>query len=94
MEIEYDPTTGKFKEPYPWVKPFISWDVQRLRRNMLLDLTDDKEVSDIPNSVKQKWAEYRQALRDLPQTYGAGSGETPSIDPWKVRFPVNPNGEE
>lgn len=94
LDLEYVPTTNTFKEPYPWKKPHMSWQDIRARRNVILTITDDKDLPDMPESVKQKWQAYRQALRDLPQTYGASSGAIPSLDPWKVRFPQDPDGKE
>lgn len=39
-------------------------DEQRLQRNILLGSTDSTQVDGFPN--KDKWATYRQELRDLP----------------------------
>ena len=40
----------------------------REERNDLLMETDYIMVSDYPHTDKQAWLDYRQALRDLPQT--------------------------
>jgi hypothetical protein len=42
------------------------WERLRLRRDKLLTDTDYRMVSDAPWDV-QPWAQYRQALRDLPK---------------------------
>lgn len=50
-------------------------------RDLLVGLTDWTQAADSPLTEEQRaaWATYRQALRDLPQTY---SGEGPI--PWPV----------
>lgn len=50
-------------------------------RDLLMGLTDYTQANDSPLSETQRaaWATYRQALRDLPETY---SGEGPI--PWPV----------
>jgi len=91
-EITYNPTIADFDKPWPWKKPHSTWEMVRGWRNDQLTRTDYKEPLDAPDSVKAKWAEYRQALRDLPQTYGAThSGEVPAVDPWKVHMPTPPD---
>ena len=42
----------------------------RVQRDSLLLSTDWTQASDVPQSTKDKWAPYRQALRDLPQQAG------------------------
>lgn len=42
----------------------------RKERNILLAATDWTQAVDIPQTVKDKWAPYRQALRDVPQQEG------------------------
>lgn len=44
--------------------------VARVQRNALLAQTDWAQVVDTPQSLKDKWAPYRQALRDVPQQEG------------------------
>jgi hypothetical protein len=46
----------------------ITWEQIRSKRNNLLALSDYTQMSDWPGD-KTSWATYRQALRDLPQTY-------------------------
>jgi hypothetical protein len=52
-------------------------------RDLLMNITDWTQAADSPLTETQRaaWAEYRQALRDLPQTYG---GEGP------IEWPVAP----
>lgn len=45
-------------------------DLIRDLRNTLLIKCDWTQVSDLPDSVKIPWSEYRQKLRDLPQQEG------------------------
>ena len=49
----------------------VTWDIVRANRNALLAQSDWTQLSDAPLTTEQKaaWAEYRQALRDLPETY-------------------------
>ena len=46
----------------------ITWEQIRSKRNNLLALSDYTQMADWPGD-KTAWATYRQALRDLPQTY-------------------------
>lgn len=45
-----------------------TWDDIRAKRNKLLALSDHKVMPDYP-SDKQVWIEYRQALRDITETF-------------------------
>lgn len=47
------------------------WDLIRGKRNQLLSACDWTQLPDTVMSFTQTqaWSEYRQALRDLPQTY-------------------------
>jgi hypothetical protein len=42
----------------------------RIERNRLLAETDWTQGFDVPQSTQDKWAPYRQALRDVPQQEG------------------------
>jgi hypothetical protein len=46
----------------------ITWEQIKSRRNNLLTSSDYTQMADWPGD-KTAWAAYRQALRDLPQTY-------------------------
>ena len=46
----------------------------RARRTMLLEKTDWTQNADVPQATKDKWAEYRQALRDITITYDSLEG--------------------
>lgn len=94
VDIEYDPETGGFKTPYPWKKPHMTWEGIREWRTKLLTGSDYKVADDMPPALKAEWEAYRQSLRDLPQTHGAVSGETPNTDPWKIKPKEAPDGGE
>jgi len=42
----------------------------RFERNRLLSVCDWTQAADVPQATKDKWAPYRQALRDIPQQPG------------------------
>jgi hypothetical protein len=46
----------------------VNWDLVKAKRDRLLLKSDYTQMSDWPGD-KEAWAIYRQALRDLPQTY-------------------------
>ena len=60
------------------------WDALRRVRFELLALSDWTQVNDVALTIEQRaaWADYRQALRDIPQTY-----DTPE----SAQFPEAPN---
>ena len=57
------------------------WERIRLWRDKLLKESDWRMIEDAPWD-KTDWAQYRQALRDLPTTV---------TDPSKIVFPTQPN---
>lgn len=61
--------------PDEWV-----WERLRLRRDTLLHATDYRVVLDAPWE-RQPWLDYRQQLRDLPDT---------TTDPRKAVWPTEP----
>jgi hypothetical protein len=42
----------------------------RAERDQLLGATDWTQAADVPQATKDKWASYRQALRDVPAQSG------------------------
>ena len=40
--------------------------ILRIKRDHLLAESDWTQMPDVENEFKEKWKEYRQALRDLP----------------------------
>ncbi len=53
----------------------------RTERNAKLAATDWTQAADVPQSVKDSYAPYRQALRDVPSQAGF---------PWTITWPDKP----
>lgn len=53
----------------------------RNERNKLLQETDWTQMPDVPSATREKWAAYRQALRDLPASSGF---------PQDIKWPTKP----
>ena len=51
--------------------PPLTWDDVRAERDSLLAASDWTQVADAPLTASEKaaWADYRQALRDVPQDF-------------------------
>jgi hypothetical protein len=62
-------TTEEFKLKYDEVEKEYSINKLRVERNVLLSESDWTQVLDVSLSNIDEWKSYRQALRDLPQTY-------------------------
>lgn len=74
---------------FDFITSGVTWEYVIARRNTALLGSDGKISPDMPDSVKQPWIEYRQALRDLPVTYGKGTDS--EVEAWKVEFPNPPS---
>ena len=63
------PTKKALDEAWPAVRDARAWARVRAERDRLLTACDWTQVADAPLSAseKQAWADYRQALRDIPQ---------------------------
>lgn len=77
-DIVFDPDTKEPPSPssFPWKAPHSTWEDIRYWRNRILDMTDDKEgdhLEEMPPALATAWAEYRQHLRDIPQTHGGAN---------------------
>ena len=61
-----------------------AWTALRAQRNSLLAASDWTQLQDAHLSAEKKsaWADYRQALRDLPEN---------ATDPTQVTWPVSPS---
>ena len=57
----------------------VEWRSIRERRNVELKNTDWRAVKD--RTMSQEWKDYRQALRDLPQTYESAND---AADNWPI----------
>jgi hypothetical protein len=102
QEIKYE-TVARLSQTYDmddlvhdgtnWILPSykqmdLTWDDVLNSRNGALVASDGKIAPDMPDEIKQPWIDYRQALRDLPSTFGK---DTPNeIAAWKVRMPAAP----
>ena len=62
----------------------INWANIRNKRNDLLARSDWTQLADAQVD-KQAWAEYRQALRDLPNVYSNAQSKD------EIVYPVKPN---
>ena len=56
------------------------WDDVRFERDKRLSLSDWTQLPDVPITTRQKWVEYRQALRDI----------TEQPDPFNIDWPEQP----
>jgi len=87
--LENDENNGKtFKEIYGFtdeeVMEFVTrakWIQVREYRDAELKASDWTQVADVPSSIQEPWAVYRDALRNLPQQF---------TDPDDVIFPDKP----
>lgn len=52
----------------------------RLRRNLMLAMSDWTQLPDVPQSVQTAWRPYRQTLRDIPL----------QADPLNAEWPIAP----
>jgi hypothetical protein len=68
-------------ELVPFIPPAPTWEQIRQQRDSLLKESDWVGLSDVEISNKQAWLDYRQALRDIPQTFS---------NPSEVVWPVKP----
>ncbi len=71
-----------FNPRFPDATNEQKWDQIRLWRNTELAQTDWTQVADAPVD-KEVWAEYRQALRDLPAQ---------SVSAEEAIIPIKPGG--
>jgi hypothetical protein len=55
----------------------------RAERDRLLAASDWTQLPDVPEATRAAWAEYRQALRDVPQQDGF---------PLTIKWPERPHG--
>ena len=63
------PTQQELDDAWPYVRDDLAWGRVRAERDRRLSDCDWTQVADAPLTaeVKQAWADYRQALRDIPQ---------------------------
>lgn len=70
-EVEYDISSSSFIKPFPWKKPFVTWQDRIASRNNSLKNADRRLSEDLPESIYTAVADYKQYLRDFPVTFGA-----------------------
>jgi hypothetical protein len=65
------PTQAECDAAWPAVQTERGWKAVRAERDRLLAACDWTQVADAPLTAAEKtaWAEYRQALRDVPQDF-------------------------
>tara|TARA_R110000824_G_scaffold370316_1_gene559890 strand:- start:495 stop:935 length:441 start_codon:yes stop_codon:yes gene_type:complete len=66
-------------------KPNVFWAAVRCEREYLIGASDWTQFADSPLTATEKaeWATYRQALRDVPETYAAATSLDDIIWPTK-----------
>lgn len=82
-QIKYDPVAKKFVKPYPWKQPYVTWEAVIAGRNSALKRSDLRLSEDLPTSLYNNIAEYRQYLRDFPEAFGAA---------WKISITAGGTG--
>jgi hypothetical protein len=65
------PSQGDLDAAWPSVRDALGWKAVRGERDGLLAGCDWTQVADAPLTAgeREAWADYRQALRDVPQTF-------------------------
>jgi hypothetical protein len=63
----------------------INWIAIKKKRDHLLLMTDYTQLADnsLTDEKKAEWRTYRQALRDLPQTYSSATSKSDIVWPTK-----------
>lgn len=70
-EITYNKGSQSFDKPFPWKKPYITWEDKIQARNVMLTNYDRRLSEDLPTDLYNTVANYKQYLRDFPVTFGA-----------------------
>lgn len=76
-------SAGEFGDIAPWTPPSQEEIAAQIRmaRNALLAESDWTQLPDVPQAIKDAWATYRQALRDITAQSGF---------PYTIEWPVAP----
>ena len=62
------PTLAELEAAWEEIKDSVAWRPARKKRNELLTQSDWTQLAD-STADKTAWANYRQELRDIPQTF-------------------------
>lgn len=62
------PTLAELEAAWDEIKDNVAWEPVRKKRNELLAQSDWTQLSD-SSADKTAWSNYRQALRDIPQSF-------------------------
>ena len=83
LSSEPMPSQQELDAAWPAVRDAAKWDAVRVERDRLLAASDWTRMDDAPldDEARAGWAAYRQALRDVPQTFD---------DPDAVVWPQEP----
>ena len=81
-QIKADGNIAPYVPPPPPTEEELAASI-RAERDALLVQTDWTQLPDVPEPTREAWADYRQALRDIPQQEGF---------PHTVNWPEKPNG--
>jgi len=67
------PSQDELDAAWPAVQTERAWAQVRAERDRFLTASDWTQVADAPLTAgdRQAWADYRQALRDVPQDFGS-----------------------
>lgn len=84
--IEFDTQTGNWVEPFALLQNNTTMEDIRSIRDAMLNNADPYPSLGMPEALQEKWIDYKQKLRDLPEVWA-------DVDPWKVMFPVSPKDE-
>lgn len=82
-DVADDTTTEDTYENGAVVKhqyPDLTWSDIRATRNNLLAASDWRTMSDVP-VMSNEWRDYRQSLRDIPETYSSPSDVVWPVEP-------------
>ena len=84
------PTESEWNTKVVEDTPIIAMDALREHRDSLLKESDWTQTPDVPESIKNEWTAYRQALRDLPTNSPNATIENDRLV--NVTWPTKPEG--
>tara|TARA_R100000951_G_scaffold107967_1_gene103823 strand:- start:275 stop:640 length:366 start_codon:yes stop_codon:yes gene_type:complete len=86
-EADWSFTWAEFQTKQSEITNALPLKLLRAERNRRLAECDWTQGADVPNSIKSAWTTYRQALRDITDTYS-------SMDDDGFAWPTKPEGGE